>query len=106
MARNDREKLQYGGRAIVYCEGLPAALGVVERADAKGAFLRVGGHPVGSHMPVTIELCDRSKGVRWLTGMVVDESDRGIEVRFSAPETRASTSDAARYVPCSSAANA
>lgn len=106
MARNDRETLQFGGRAIVYCEGLPAALAVVERADTKGAFLRVGGHPIGSDMPVTIELCDRSKGVRWLTGRVVDESERGIEVRFSAPKARASTADAARYAPCSSAASA
>lgn len=83
MEQVPKDGLPLKGRAIVYRDGLPAALGVVESADESGVFLRLAGTPIGSDRRVSIELCERPRDRRWLTGVVVEENEQGIDVRFS-----------------------
>ena len=83
MGQGYEDGLPLTGRAIVYRDGLPAALGVVESADHSGAFVRLAGSPIGSDRRVAIELCERPRDRRWLSGVVVAETEHGIDVRFS-----------------------
>lgn len=80
MEGNERNPEPLRGRVVVYRDGLPTALGLVERADSAGAFLRVGDYPLARDTRVAIESRD---GGCWLWAVVVGASESGIEVRFT-----------------------